>query len=425
MKKILYFAAIAALTAVSCAKENVQEIKTITLTAVAAGEETKTVLTDGTKTYWAQGDAISVFDAQKINRPFTTAITSSQATAEFTYEGTFEQPDTYWAFYPQNTNIATSDFSTFTGLNIPEVQTAIKNGFDPTATLAYGSSTGSEIKFHNLTALVKFTVTEGEIYSVKLSATGDKLAGEATFDGSKLSATKSEVTLKGGMFIGNTYYIAVTPGTFSALKIFVNGVEAKSYSNKTLVAGTIYNMGELDNPLESVAGYCTSFNNDLATTFTTEEIQAVIPEFDPTVTDNIKDPISIRTDTYSYHYNGSNIFAMAEDGYTMTSYMDGEEYIVNTTDHETQWRNDTTNGQLYGILYDWFNQPLYFNIDWESKYNGQEGVYPIVDIQDRHGNHNTVVLNHSYYDSTTKTFVLDFIAAEGSITKFFVVSLTK
>ena len=69
MKKIYSFAiaAVALFSAASCQKELVNAPMTeggdFTVTAIASAE-TKTVLVDGVKTYWAPGDKISVFNAE-------------------------------------------------------------------------------------------------------------------------------------------------------------------------------------------------------------------------------------------------------------------------------------------------------------------------------------------------------------------------
>ena len=263
MKKIVFFAALAALAAVSCVKDGYDtDVQPTVIKATIAETETKTVLENGTKTYWAPDDKLSVFNAGKGNCRFETDITENSASADFTYPGGedyFAKPEVWWAFYPYNSAIETTDFATFTGLELPVVQTAVAGSFDPAAALAYGKGTSADLTFNNLTALVKFTVAADNVYNVKLVSTGDKLAGTASFDGTELTATEAAVQLKGVMSEGKTYYVAVAPGTFSTLKVYVNGVEltTKSYTNKTLKAGTIYNMGEITNPntLEVVNSY--------------------------------------------------------------------------------------------------------------------------------------------------------------------------
>ena len=56
MKKILFFAAVAALAAVSCVKE--EGFTTQKAVLKASFEETKTVLAEGTKTHWTPGDLL-------------------------------------------------------------------------------------------------------------------------------------------------------------------------------------------------------------------------------------------------------------------------------------------------------------------------------------------------------------------------------
>jgi len=209
MKKIVFFAAVAALAAVSCVKDGyTSDVQTTVVKATVS--ETKTALVNNTKTYWTKGDQISVFNAGKGNCQFTTAIEEASAHAEFTYTGDWAAPEVYHAFYPYSASIATEDFTTFTGLEIPAIQTAVAGGFDPEAVLLYGEGASADLSFNNLTALIKFTVASDEVYNVKVWATGANIAGQCSFDGEKLTGASSMwVQLKGVMRKGKTFYMAV------------------------------------------------------------------------------------------------------------------------------------------------------------------------------------------------------------------------
>jgi hypothetical protein len=148
MKKILFFAAVAALAAVSCAKETAIHTEKVVIKANL--EQTKTVLAEGTKTHWTPNDQLSVFDADKNNFLFETGIEANTASADFYYAGEgFEAPEEYFCFYPYNKNISTTDFVTFKGLEIPAVQTPVENGYDPAAALCFGRGQSANVSFEN------------------------------------------------------------------------------------------------------------------------------------------------------------------------------------------------------------------------------------------------------------------------------------
>ena len=181
MKKILFFAAIAALAAVSCAKETAVNTEKVVLKASFA--ETKTVLAEGTKTHWTPGDQISVFNSGKGNCLFKTDITENTASADFYYMGGdeyFDKPEEYFCFYPYSKSISTTDFVTFNGLEIPAVQTPVENGYDPKAALCFGRGNSANVAFENLTTLLKFTIDADEVYNVRIYASGGRVAGTCT-----------------------------------------------------------------------------------------------------------------------------------------------------------------------------------------------------------------------------------------------------
>ena len=412
MKKILFFAAVAAIAA-SCVNENYETEKYV---LNASFDETKTALVEGTKTAWTAGDALSVFNASKGNCKFTTAIEEAAKVAQFAYIGEgFEAAAETWAFYPYNEAIATEDFATFTGLEIPEIQTPVAGGFDPAAALCYGKGQSANVSFQNLTALIKFTVAADEVYNVKVWATGPRIAGACTFDGTALTASTMKVELKGVMRNGKTFYMAVAPGTYEGLNVFVNGLPVNDLNrtNKTLEAGKIYDMGTLTNPRSTVVTYYTT----------------TIPEPQITEADIEEGYITTAGDVWNYSAEGNStaflnntcgtwnttgtaygykIYHVAEDGRTLTN--GGESVYLKTDDY-------TRNGQIYAVPYNKYAPALFFNIDWETKYNNQDNVYALVDQQDRHGAYNSVYLSKSYYDANAQKFVFDIAFKEGSYIK--------
>lgn len=415
MKKILFFAAIAALAAVSCAKETAVNTEKFVIKASFA--ETKTVLAEGTKTHWTPGDQISVFNAGKGNCLFKTDITENTAAADFYYLGGeeyFDKPEEYFCFYPYNKNISTTDFVTFKGLEIPAVQTPVENGFDPKAALCFGRGNSANVAFENLTALLKFTVDAEEVYNVRVYATwGSKFGGSCTFDGTTLTASVNQVQLKGVMRKGKTFYMAVAPGTYETLDVYVDNMPYSSLNrtNKTLEAGKIYDMGKLGNARVSatkvVDWYRIDENNFYASTITREDLPEEYQNLD--IEDvNANDPI--KGEAQLNRGSRYRIYYTSEDGATLTSGSD-----VRTVDDTS---NRHIDGQFYAILYSKWGAPIYFNIDWETKYEGQNGVHPLVDVRDRNISYKYQV-NRSYYDANNRMLVLDLASCQEGRVKLF------
>ena len=401
MKKILFFAAIAALAAVSCAKETAVNTEKFVIKASFA--ETKTVLAEGTKTHWTPGDQISVFNAGKGNCLFKTDITENTAAADFYYSGEgFDAPEEFFCFYPYNKNISTTDFVTFQGLEIPAVQTPVENGFDPKAALCFGRGNSANVAFENLTALLKFTVDADEVYNVRIYASGGRVAGTCTFNGTSLSASHNQVQLKGVMRKGKTFYMAVAPGTYQTLDVYVNSEKLSDLTrtNKTLEAGKIYDMGKLGNNRKSILDWY-NYTTNPASTITPEDIDWDYAKWEDY---SAKWPFC-RVDSPSF---GScyKVYYVAEDGITLTT----------PSDTERKGNAATKNGQFYSVFYQQYGMNLYFNIDWETKIDNQWGVHPIVDVQDRDiiPSHQ---LNRSYYDANTRTLHFDLATMEGTTLK--------
>ncbi len=301
MKKIysIIFAAAALFAASSCQEEIVepdlgtQENESMTITA-GFGAETKTVL-DGLKTYWTEGDQISVFDSNKKesdtdegnNRCFSIDETATEfaegktQTATFRYEGEFvlpegEETDPHFvALYPYQEN-AYCDFfdaenNCITGLEIPAEQVALADGFDATATFALAASTYSNkdnLHFTNLYSLLRITIDEEGVQQVKVEFTGGNIAGEAkvqldltegetpVFNGGTLSVTEKgtnvvTLTCQDGFTQDEDYYIAIAPVTYTNIKVYLDDVLVKDTTPaqpKALLPNTIYNIKDLQNP---------------------------------------------------------------------------------------------------------------------------------------------------------------------------------
>ena len=279
MKKIYSYviAAAAMLAAASCqeiVEPAVKGPEAFSLTAVA-GVDTKTTLVDGVKTYWTPGDELTVFDANGQNQKFVTAITEPAGSAVFSTE-TFAMPEdmnnaVLLAIYPYTQNAYTDFASYVANLEIPASQQAVKDGFDPDATLSYALAMGQDaaaknLNFHNLYGLFKFTVGDAGVTKVTVKANGgETLAGgvalllNGTLNVSGDAA--SEVTLEGTFEKGGVYYVAAIPGTCaSGISVLYNDTVVKTTDKAVqLKPNTVLNLGEIATP--EVWGVCGTFTN--------------------------------------------------------------------------------------------------------------------------------------------------------------------
>ena len=279
MKKIYSYviAAAAMLAAASCqeiVEPAVKGPEAFSLTAVA-GVDTKTTLVDGVKTYWTPGDELTVFDANGQNQKFVTAITEPAGSAVFSTE-TFAMPEdmnnaVLLAIYPY-TEGAVTNFQTYVAnLEIPASQQAVKDGFDPDATLSYALAMGQDaaaknLKFHNLYGLFKFTVGDAGVTKVTIRSNGaEVLSGAVTLllNGTITAAGDNvhEVILEGTFEKGGVYYVAAIPGTCaSGISVLYNDTVVKTTDKAVqLKPNTVLNLGEIATP--EVWGVCGTFTN--------------------------------------------------------------------------------------------------------------------------------------------------------------------
>lgn len=379
MKKIysIIFAAAAIFAASSCQEEIVepdlgtQENESMTITA-GFGAETKTVL-DGLKTYWTEGDQISVFDSNKKesdtdggnNRCFSideaTEFEDGKAiSATFKYEGEFvwpqnDQPDPLVvALYPYQEN-AYCDFfdaenNCITGLEIPAEQVALADGFDATATFALAASTYSNkdnLHFTNLYSLLRITIDEEGVQQVKVEFTGGNIAGEAkvqldltegetpVFNGGTLSVTEKgtnvvTLTCQDGFTQDEDYYIAIAPVTYTNIKVYLDDVLVKDTTPaqpKTLEPNTVYNIKDLDQP------------DDRGLSFPKAEYTAFLGnEFTAPV---VSSEIEGATDGVTYSSSEEEVATVDENTGAVTILAVGETVITATAPQTTEYNEAT------------------------------------------------------------------------------------
>ncbi|MBQ9138573.1 MAG: hypothetical protein IJX65_08060 [Alistipes sp.] len=214
MKNISRFfvAALALIGVTSCNTAPVEEVSLSTTTITASFADSRTTLSEGVKTLWAEYDAIEVNGVT-----FTLKSGAGEATAVFESTTPLAAAESYTATYPAGVSA------------IAKSQIALAGTFDPEAALA--EATGSDannLVFEHRHALLKF-----------------ELAAPA----SKVEIAGYEIAAPNGQMEAQTaYYLAVEAGTYAGLTATVDGVAVKSTESSVEVAnGKILNLGTLPN----------------------------------------------------------------------------------------------------------------------------------------------------------------------------------
>lgn len=264
MKKENMTIAALALLLAACGNEEIienNEVGTavkVPMTFTVGTPQTRTSL-NGTDVYWTEGDKVAINDGTYTNEFTATTVSGSSATLT----GEAALADTYIAFYPNKIlESITSGYITFT---LPAEQTATPGGFAENLNPSWAQTKAddnSSLKFHNLCALVKFTIAEGadvtgiESFSLQ-GANGELLAGRQYYQPSRnkrdyySNDSFTEVLLKGDFAAGETYYFVVNPVTLTNgfSLVYTNNagrIFSKSISQSvTFEAAKITNLGTL------------------------------------------------------------------------------------------------------------------------------------------------------------------------------------
>ena len=183
--------AVAAMAAVSCAKEITPEtnetpevnpnLVEITLTATGeSDEETKAVFSGYPKIAWEGNEEISLLGTNTGNQKLTANGKGHQTT----FTGYADVTDeAYYAVYPYDANVSLNANGTIANVTVPAIQTATAGSFDPKAYIAVAKSTDKEsLYFKAVGAFVKFKLEDAEnVKSVTMvSNSGANMACSAT-----------------------------------------------------------------------------------------------------------------------------------------------------------------------------------------------------------------------------------------------------
>lgn len=260
MKKYIFMAVAGMLALSSCSNDDRDELNVqnapqqMTFTAGYNDGATTRATLDGStkKVTFDAGDKISILSVNNDNVTFTTS--AGGATASFT--GTATTGDAkYYAIYPQMGGL-TLDSSTgvISGIVIPYEQDAAATsacGWDPSAAIAYATTTGTSLTFHNACALLKITndVSDAEYIGV---AANENMAGTCSIDTNTGTLTiqsgGNDYVLANGVQNGQTIYLAIAPGVYTDFRAFMLGSNSNDYSKSktgsvTFEAGKIYDLG--------------------------------------------------------------------------------------------------------------------------------------------------------------------------------------
>ena len=280
MKNILRFGLFAALATVSlsCAKETVdntsegeREMVEMTFTA-DNGVMTKTYL-DGNAVKWHEDDVIGIHDGYcKLNKPNTEvnqqfSIKSMDSDGSAVFQGTAAAGrEIYYATYPYDTgNFVTEDGLVRIGFK--STQTASAPGtFDKTFNSSLAILKDGKLNFQNLGGLLKFTLTQGNVKKVTLTANDGGTTGgvyyayfneDGTIDETRtnLASKRASMILQPAgstTFAPGTYYFVLSARTFTggiALTFVLdNGKTMTATCTEDIVVerSKITNIGTLD-----------------------------------------------------------------------------------------------------------------------------------------------------------------------------------
>ena len=256
MKKYIFMAVAGMLALSSCSNDdndvqNTQNApRQMTFTAgFGDGAQTRASLNGSTKEVsFDAGDEISILSANNTNTEFTT--TAGGASATFTGTATAGDP-TYYAVYPYTDDLTLSG-TTISGVTIPTFQVNAVNstcGWDPAAPIAYATTTGTSLQFHNACALLKINNDGGNAMDITVSC-DEALTGTFSLDTSNGTLSEGSVTYSfasaGSVPSGTTIYIAIAPGTknyFTVNWLGESDYKTKDKMSVTFEAGKIYNLG--------------------------------------------------------------------------------------------------------------------------------------------------------------------------------------
>lgn len=240
MKRNIIYTAACLVAFASCQKQEVAEAPSqvevaVELTASAAADATKTVMTEYNAHWWSVSDKISLFytvEGKTGHSVFTSKNYIPAASAKFAgslslpAENTDLTTVSALAVYPATT--ADASDGTSVNVTVPSVQTAVEGSFMEGAypVVAKTSDLTAALSFKAVCGGVKVSFQTPGITSFTFDAKGAKIAGTASVkigeDGTPVATlgegAVSEITVNapaGGFEVGKWYYMTAFPATLT------------------------------------------------------------------------------------------------------------------------------------------------------------------------------------------------------------------
>lgn len=241
MKRNIIYTAACLVAFASCQKQEVAEAPSqvevaVELTASAAADATKTVMTEYNAHWWSVSDKISLFytvDGKTGHSVFTSKNYIPAASAKFAGSLSLPAEDTdlttvsALAVYPATT--ADASDGTSVNVTVPSVQTAVEGSFMEGAypVVAKTSDLTAALSFKAVCGGVKVSFQTPGITSFTFDAKGAKIAGTASVkigeDGTPVATlgegAASVITVNapaGGFEVGKWYYMTAFPATLTS-----------------------------------------------------------------------------------------------------------------------------------------------------------------------------------------------------------------
>lgn len=241
MKRNIIYTAACLVAFASCQKQEVAESPSqvevaVELTASAAADATKTVMTEYNAHWWSVSDKISLFytvEGKTGHSVFTSKNLIPAASAKFAGSLSLPAEDTdlttvsALAVYPATT--ADASDGTSVNVTVPAVQTAVEGSFMEGAypVVAKTSDLTAALSFKAVCGGVKVSFQTPGITSFTFDAKEAKIAGTASVkigdDGTPVATlgedAASEITVNapaGGFEVGKWYYMTAFPATLTS-----------------------------------------------------------------------------------------------------------------------------------------------------------------------------------------------------------------
>lgn len=241
MKRNIIYTAACLVAFASCQKQEVAEAPSqvevaVELTASAAADATKTVMTEYNAHWWSVSDKISLFytvEGKTGHSVFTSKNLIPAASAKFAGSLSLPTEDTdlttvsALAVYPATT--ADASDGTSVNVTVPSVQTAVEGSFMEGAypVVAKTSDLTAALSFKAVCGGVKVSFQTPGITSFTFDAKGAKIAGTASVkigeDGIPVATLGEDAVSKitvnapaGGFEVGKWYYMTAFPATLTS-----------------------------------------------------------------------------------------------------------------------------------------------------------------------------------------------------------------